>query len=60
MLKIPETITDYEKVVQKAQLIYKIGERADDSFNADEEELLLIQEDITDLRSQIRQLDAGS
>ena len=55
-----DTITDVEKVIQKAQLIRKIEERAEDSFDADEDEIALIQEDITDLRAQIRLLDADA
>lgn len=52
-----DTIVDLEKVIQKAQLIKRIEDRAQDSYSADDDEITLIQEDITNLRSQIRQLD---
>ncbi len=50
-------IKDLEKIVHKAQLIRQIEERAEDSVDADENEITLIQADITDLRAQIRRLD---
>ena len=52
-----DAINDIEKVILKARLIRKIEERAEDSFDADEDEITVIQEDITNLRAQIRQLD---
>jgi uncharacterized membrane protein YjjP (DUF1212 family) len=68
MFEIPKSINarfhdrmiDLEKVIEKARLIRKIEQRADESRNADEAEIELIREDITDLRLQIRQLDTDS
>lgn len=54
--RFKESILDLEKVIEKAQLIRKIEERAEDSYEADEAEISMIQEDITDYRAQIRRL----
>ena len=55
-----ESILDLERVIRKAQLIRKIEERTDATYDADEKEITVIQDEITDYRAQIRQLASES
>jgi hypothetical protein len=55
--RFQDTILDLERVIQKARLIDKISARSQDAYDADEDEITLIQEEITDYRARIRELD---
>jgi hypothetical protein len=54
------SMVDLDRIFQRAVLIRKIEERAEDTFDADEEEITQIQADLTEYRQQIRLLDADT
>ena len=54
------TFDDMDKTIRKAQLIGKIESRSRDSEYADPDEITIIQDELKDLREDIRKLEKSA
>gem|GEM_PF-2171932 len=52
-----DSMLDLERIIRKAKLIDQIESRCLDTYDADEDEITIIQGEITDIRARIRELD---
>jgi TolB-like protein len=58
MSELPhDSMLDLERIIRKAKLIDQIESRCLDTYDADEDEITIIQDEITDIRARIRELD---
>ena len=52
-----DSMLDLERVIRKAKLIDQMETRCLATYDADDDEITIIQEEITDIRARIRELD---